>query len=173
MPAASQRQSMPNIANAEDPIHMSENHRKLLQNLWKALRASDRYTSRSRRVLARGVTLVEILIVLAIIAMIAGGVAVVAVPKLEDARVQTTRTNLRTLLPAAEMYRSNFAGECPTVQLLQQKKEISSTSETKDPWGKPYKIICEEDDTRVVSFGKDGKENTPDDIVMPEQKTGE
>lgn len=154
---------------------MSENHQKLLQNLWKALRASDRHSSQSlgRRALARGVTLVEILIVLAIIAMIAGGVAVVAVPKLEQARVDTTRTNLRTLLPAAEMYRSNFAGECPTVQLLQQKKEISSTSETKDPWGKPYKIICDEDDTRVVSFGKDGKENTADDIVMPEQKTGE
>ncbi len=146
-----------------------------LRGLVAALRAphSAPHTSRSRRALARGVTLVEILIVLAIIAMIAGGVAVVAVPKLEQARVDTTRTNLRVLLPAAEMYRSNFQGECPTVQLLQQKKEISSTSETKDPWGKPYKIICEEDDTRVVSFGKDGKENTPDDIVMPEQRTGE
>lgn len=141
---------------------MSEKHQHLLQRL----RAQ-------RGALSRGVTLVEILIVLAIIAMIAGGVAVVAVPKLEQARVDTTKTNLRVLLPAAEMYRSNNAGDCPTVQLLQQKKEISSTSETKDPWGSSYKILCDEDETRVLSFGKDKKENTADDIVMPEQQQGE
>ena len=141
---------------------MSDKHRELL----KRLRAQ-------RTALSRGVTLVEILIVLAIIAMIAGGVAVVAVPKLEQARVDTTKTNLRVLLPAAEMYRSNNSGECPTVTMLQQKKEISSTSETKDPWGTNYKIICDEDETRVVSFGKDKKENTPDDIVMPQQQAGE
>lgn len=150
---------------------MSNEHRELVQRLAALLGRSKKAGRRSA--LARGVTLVEILIVLAIIAMIAGGVAVVAVPKLEQARVDTTKTNLRVLLPAAEMYRSNNAGECPTVQLLQQKKEISSTSETKDPWGSNYKIVCEEDDTRVVSFGKDKKENTPDDIVMPEPQRAE
>ena len=141
---------------------MSEKHRELMQRI-KAKKGA----------LSRGVTLVEILIVLAIIAMIAGGVAVVAVPKLEQARVDTTKTNLRVLLPAAEMYRSNNSGDCPTVQLLQQKKEISSTSETKDPWGTNYKIVCDEDDTRVLSLGKDKKENTQDDIVMPEPQRGE
>jgi general secretion pathway protein G len=37
---------------------------------------------------------------------------------------------------------------------------------TDDPWGHPYRIVCDDEggELRVYSNGKDGKENTPDDI---------
>lgn len=122
-----------------------------------------------RRVAARGVTLIEILIVLAIVGLIAGGVAVVAVPKFAEAQKKQAQTDSRTIHPAAEKYRVDHPGDqCPTVELLREKRELSVASKITDPWDTPYKIICGEEDVTVMSFGPDKKENTADDIRIPE-----
>ena len=125
--------------------------------------------ARARRGSARGVTLIEILIVLAIVGLIAGGVAVVAVPKYQEAQKKQAQTDARTIHPAAEKYRVDHTGEgCPTVELLREKKELSQASKITDPWDTPYKILCGEEDVQVMSFGPDKKENTNDDIRVPE-----
>jgi general secretion pathway protein G len=122
-----------------------------------------------KRAAARGVTLIEILIVLAIVGLIAGGVAVVAVPKYAEAQKKQAQTDARTIHPAAEKYRVDHPGDqCPTVELLRDKKELSQASKITDPWDSPYKILCGEEDVAVMSFGPDKKENTADDIRVPE-----
>ncbi len=122
-----------------------------------------------RRALARGVTLIEILIVLAIVGLIAGGVAVVAVPKYKESQVNQAKIDARTIHPVAEKYRVDHPGEpCPTVELLRDKKELSAASKITDPWDTPYKIVCGDDDTSVLSWGPDKKEGTNDDIRIPE-----
>ncbi len=123
---------------------------------------------RLRRALSRGVTLVEILIVLAIVGMIAGGIAVYAVPKFQQAQKDSTRNNLKALHAVAEAWRANHANECPTPQRLKDEKELSVSSDTNDPWGDPYKIQCDDESTTVYSFGPDKKEGTQDDIRFPE-----
>lgn len=118
---------------------------------------------------SRGVTLIEILIVLAIVGLIAGGVAVVAVPKYAEAQKKQAQTDARTIHPAAEKYRVDHTGDqCPTVELLREKKELSQASKITDPWDTPYKIVCGDEDTMVMSFGPDKKENTADDIRIPD-----
>lgn len=126
---------------------------------------------RERRILARGVTLIEILIVLAIIGLIAGGVAAVAVPQLEKSRISQTKNNLIEIHKQAEMYRADHS-DCPTIGSLQRENLLSKTSDTKDPWGGAYKIVCD-DDLRVMSRGKDGKEGTDDDLWMPPAQAAE
>jgi general secretion pathway protein G len=124
---------------------------------------------RARRAATRGVTLIEILIVLAIVGLIAGGVAVVAVPKYQEAQKKQAQTDARTIHPAAEKYRVDHPGEqCPTVELLREKKELSAASKITDPWDTPYKIICGDEDLMVLSLGPDKKEGTADDIRIPE-----
>lgn len=130
---------------------------------------TSRILRRVKRAASRGVTLIEILIVLAIIGLIAGGVAAVAVPKLEQARKDTAKTDCRTIHPIVEAYRANHAGgQCPTVEQLRAEKELSATSNITDPWGTPYAVRCTDDDFYIVSFGPDKKESTQDDIRMPD-----
>ena len=121
-----------------------------------------------RRALSRGVTLIEILIVLAIVGLIAGGVAVVAVPKYQESQKNQAKIDARTIHPVAEKYKVDHPGVCPTVEQLRAEKELSSASKITDPWDSPYKIVCADEDIMVLSFGPDKKENTNDDIRIPE-----
>ena len=54
----------------------------------------------------RGVTLVEVLIVVAIIAMVAGGVAVFALPKYKEAQIKNAETGARIVRTARSRYPS-------------------------------------------------------------------
>ena len=59
---------------------------------------------RARR--ARGVTLVEVLIVVAIIAMVAGGVAVFALPKYKEAQIKNAETGARIVRTAVQQWQA-------------------------------------------------------------------
>ncbi len=120
---------------------------------------------------ARGVTLIEVLIVLAIIGLIAGGVVVFAFPQLEKAKVGTAKNDTKALYQAIETWKLDHTG-CPTVEGLKKDKALSTTSNTNDPWGQPYKVQCDEDGAKIAVYtiGPDKKENTADDIRVPEEK---
>ncbi len=124
---------------------------------------------RLARTASRGVTLIEILIVLAIVGLIAGGVAVVAVPKFQESQKNQAKIDARTIHPVAEKWRADHPGQtCPTVEQLRAEKELSAASKLTDPWDSPYKIVCNEEDTYIMSLGPDKKEGTPDDVRIPE-----
>jgi general secretion pathway protein G len=120
---------------------------------------------RIRRAAARGVTLVEVLIVVAIMAVISGGVTLVAFPLYKKAKVDTGMVGCRTVKQAAELYQNldGSADMCPTIQDLIRTKKLDG-SKTDDPWGKPYRIDCAEGEIRVWSDGNDRKPGTPDDL---------
>ncbi|MBL8608565.1 MAG: prepilin-type N-terminal cleavage/methylation domain-containing protein [Myxococcales bacterium] len=125
-----------------------------------------RLRPRARR---RGVTLIEILIVLAIIGIIAGGVALVAVPQYLKSQITSTHTNAIELHRAAELWRAGHAGECPTPDRLKTDGVIGPTSKTTDAWNRPYSIRCEDAAVTVASAGPDQKEGTTDDIKVPDE----
>lgn len=130
-------------------------------------RARRHRLARCRRALARGVTLIEILIVLAIVGMIAGGVAVYAVPKFKSSQVKTAMISAQDLQQIADGWRADNGNDCPTPQRLKTEKQMSAGSSLNDPWGAPWKINCDGETTTVISSGPDKKEGTPDDIHFP------
>jgi len=126
-------------------------------------------TERGRRLGSRGVTLIEVMIVVVIIGLISGGVAVAVLPRLKEASIKTTQTSARELRRAAEQWRGMRGGDlCPTIEVLRQEKAIDTASKITDAWDNPFKIICADDETTVMSAGPDKKEGTADDIRIPE-----
>lgn len=120
----------------------------------------------------RGVTLVEVLIVVAIIAMVAGGVTVFALPKYREAQLESAKTNARTIRNAImDWQRVNNEVSCPTISQLVQEKHIDTAAEIDDPWGEDYGLNCTEDEVYVSSKGPDKKKGTKDDIQIPKGST--
>ena len=118
---------------------------------------------------ARGVTLIEVMIVVVILGLIAGGVAVAVFPKFKEAQIKVTKTSAMELRRATEMWRGTHASDqCPTVEQLRADKAFDSASKLTDAWDVPFKITCEDDETIVLSNGPDKKEGTADDIRVPE-----
>lgn len=121
-----------------------------------------------RRGAARGVTLVEVLVVVAIIAMVAGGVAVFALPRFREAQLKSAETGARVIRGAVQNWqRVNNETSCPSLQQLMQAKELDSAANTDDPWGQAYTISCSDDDVTVASKGPDKKQGTADDVRVP------
>ena len=78
-----------------------------------------------RQAAGRGVTLVEVLIVVAIIAMVAGGVAVFALPKYKEAQIKNAETGARIVRTAVQQWQAaNNETTCPTISQLVQEKQL-------------------------------------------------
>jgi general secretion pathway protein G len=122
-----------------------------------------------KRAAARGMTLIEIMIVVAIIAMVSAGVAAVAIPKMKEAQIKQAATGARVIRTAVSQWQlaENEFGECPSVSQLIEDKQLDSGQDTSDPWGQDYAITCADDEVIVASSGPDKKVGSDDDIVIP------
>ena len=117
---------------------------------------------------ARGVTLVEVLIVVAIIAMVAGGVTVFALPRYREAQIRSCETWARTIRAAVQNWQAaTNETSCPTISQLLHEKHLDPGTSTKDPWNQDFTLNCTEDEVYVLSSGPDKKKGTKDDIQIP------
>jgi general secretion pathway protein G len=116
----------------------------------------------------RGVTLIEVLIVVAIMAMISGAVAFGVMKYYQHARDTLARTNAATVRQAAQAYLSINEGEgCPTMKELVSSGTLDAISAKKDPWGSAWRIECTGAAIVVSSSGADRSAGTADDIRVP------
>jgi general secretion pathway protein G len=114
------------------------------------------------------VTLFEVMIVVAILAMVAGGVAVFALPKFKESQIKSAETGARVIRQAVQHWQvANSESTCPTISQLMQEKHLDPGQNTNDPWGQAYGMSCADDDVTVVSMGPDKKKGTKDDISVP------
>jgi|RhiMethySRZTD1v2_1073278.scaffolds.fasta_scaffold38431_4 general secretion pathway protein G len=125
-------------------------------------------TSLRRRSL-RGVTLFEVLIVVAIIALVSAGVAVGALGFWTKAQCKTAATNARQLRSAVKAWWVDHDPKvCPTLQDLKRDGTLDTDSPATDPWGTPWQIECtEEPNATVTSHGPDRQAGNADDIRIP------
>jgi general secretion pathway protein G len=116
---------------------------------------------------ARGMTLIEIMVVVAIIGMLMGTVAVGAFGQLEKTKVKNAKMVIKAVEQGLVAYQTDNTDGCPKalVDLYTQKY---LTKEPKDPWGEPLVFKCpgehNSDGADIVSKGKDKQEGTADDI---------
>lgn len=125
-----------------------------------------------RRALAarrrRGLTLVEVLLVVSLIGLIGAAIVAPIFTQGEKAKEGVARTAARQMHASAEQWLATHnEGDCPTPERLVEDGVVSETATLNDPWGKPFRIVCEATRVRVISWGPDRKENTADDVRVP------
>lgn len=113
----------------------------------------------------RGMTLIEIMVVVAIITLILGGVGAVAFNRFQDAQLDTARNQTVQIQQLVEQYRIQKKGKCPK-NLGDLKAAGIANKVGKDPWGHDYEIKCpgEKAAVDVTSPGPDGEVGNDDDI---------
>ena len=134
-------------------------------------RLSTQRLSRSLRRTQRGMTLLEIMIVLAIIALVMGLVVGPRVMKLfGQSKVDTTR--IKVTKYAYEAYPSWSSSHpdkgCPAQ--ISDLNEYMNSDDSNDSWGHPLKMFCGQNlppgakGIAIMSNGEDDKEGTCDDV---------
>ena len=115
----------------------------------------------------RGFSLIEIVVAVAIIAMLSGAVAIAVIAQKRWSDESLTRTNAETIrLGVSTWWATHDTASCPTVQELVRDGALKR-GKTEDVWGQPYGILCDMDDATVVSRGRDKLPGTEDDIRVP------
>lgn len=135
----------------------------------------DTLTQKIRHRRERGMTLIEIMIVLAIIALVGGVVGVNVFNRLERANMDTAKTQIQGFGSAMASYRRDkgkYPAESEGLAALLKGGYIAdasgqSISEVpKDPWGRDYQYRVpgpNGKDYEIISLGKDGQEGGEED----------
>jgi general secretion pathway protein G len=118
------------------------------------------------------VTLVEVLIVVAIMAMVATAVAVAAIGYFRDAKLKTAKIDAGGIREGVKgWWMKQEEDRCPTVDELITDGALDEGSPRKDPWGTTWRIECAGAKVTVSSDGPDRKQGTEDDIRVPPKST--
>src|SRR2546422_10882284 len=104
-----------------------------------------RHLRKAGKAVARGMTLIEIMVVLVILGLIAGAIGYNVFQSLKDAQVKTAQLGLQVLSNSIDLYHFD-TGQWPESQYQLIPK--NGREFRKDPWGKDYANLR----TRDVCF---------------------
>jgi general secretion pathway protein G len=119
---------------------------------------------------SRGFTISKVLVPIALVALV-GTAFAARLPEIwvctfpPPARSDAAALSAAALAAAAEAFLVGHGSqECPTPEEMQRDGVLSSRSKTEDPWGTPYRIVCEPDSAIAISAGRDRTFDTSDDV---------
>jgi len=124
----------------------------------------------------KGFTLIEIMVVIAIIAGLVAMVAPNIIGEAGSARVKTAKAEISTISSALDMYKLDnysYPKNDEGIEAL-VKKPASAKNWRKggylkktptDPWGNAYLYYAEDGGFEIISLGADGEEGGEDDAA--------
>ncbi len=116
-----------------------------------------------RRRRRAGMTLIEIMIVVAIMAMIASAVGFQVVKAMNQAKKDRTKSDIDSVRSAVSLYLATH-NECPSINELADDSILNTENGVNDAWDNEFRIECDSDEVYVTSAGPDGQYDTEDDI---------
>ena len=114
-------------------------------------------TRKTQRRHPRGMTLIEIMVVITILGLIMAAVGVAVIPRLEEAKRDTARLDIANLHNALKLYYAK-KGKYPDTGIgLRALVETQSLEQMpKDPWGNEYVYLNEGGKPVITTYGADG-----------------
>ena len=123
----------------------------------------DRFIKEASRRRARGMTLIEIMVVLVILGLIAGAIGYNVFGQLKEAQIKTATLDLKAISNSVDLYHVE-TGQWPDSLGQLVPKFIRDLH--KDPWGQEYSYVKTGDGYDVYSYGPDKAQGGGDDITM-------
>ena len=127
-----------------------------------------------RRRSARGMTLIEIIVVITILSLLMAAVGVAVIPQLDQAKVERARLDIANINNALKTYyakKGNYpdtGGGLKSVVDAQILEKMPT-----DPWDHEYQYLLEGGKPVIKSYGKDGSEGgTDSDADISSKDTG-
>jgi general secretion pathway protein G len=106
----------------------------------------------------RGMTLIEIMVVMVILGLIAGMVGIAVVGAADRARVDRTKTDIANLQGALDLYKARHGHYPDTGSGMKALVDENILSKTpKDAWDNDYQYLMEGGKAIVKSYGADGQ----------------
>jgi general secretion pathway protein G len=122
----------------------------------------------------RGLTLIEILVVVTILGLIASIVGITVFGQLQEAQVDTCKVQIKNITDALELYKiklNKYPTSAEGLTMLEKppnNKAPLMEHVPKDPWDSPYIYVCPGTHNPakfdIRSKGPDGVEDTEDDV---------
>lgn len=112
---------------------------------------------RARRAAQRGMTLIEIMVVITILGLIAAAVGVAVIPKLGEAKTDRARLDIKSIESALKLYyvkKGNYPDTAVGLKALVDTNNLDKIPT--DPWDKPYVYLLEGGKPVLISYGRDG-----------------
>jgi general secretion pathway protein G len=122
--------------------------------------------NRRRRGLRRGMTLIEIMVVITILGLIAAAVGIAVVPQLNQAKVDRAKLDIESLQGGLKLYytrKGNYPDTGTGLKGLVDLKILEDVP--KDPWGNDYVYLNEGGKAVISSYGSDGTPGGADDAA--------
>lgn len=122
---------------------------------------------------SKGMTLIELIVVMAIMALLASVVTTQVMGRLAQAKTDSTKTQIKNIEQALELYKADNDQYPTTDQGLRALIEVPTTGSIpenyppggylkkmpKDAWNKEFVYICEDGQKyTIISYGADKKE---------------
>jgi general secretion pathway protein G len=116
-----------------------------------------------KRKSARGMTLIEIMVVLVILGLIASAIGYNVFNQLGEAQKKTATLDLTAISNGVDLYHVETGQWPDSLSQLVPKfvKEVH-----KDPWGSDYVYVRNGDGYEIYSYGKDKAQGGGDDITV-------
>jgi general secretion pathway protein G len=117
----------------------------------------DTQTQKKQQRRRRGMTLIEIMVVITILGLIAAAVGVAVIPQLNAARVDRARLDIRNIQSAMKLYYTKKGNYPDTATGLRGLVDMQALEQIpRDPWNNEYVYMNEGGKPVIISYGADG-----------------
>jgi general secretion pathway protein G len=113
---------------------------------------------------SRGMTLIEIMVVITILGLIAAAVGVAVMPQLARARQDRAALDIKSIQQGLDLYKARKGKYPDTAGGLRSLVEAQALKDMpKDPWGNDYVYMNEGGKPVILSYGADGQTGGADE----------